>query len=94
MSHCFVTVGSTHFDELVEASLSPSTLDALRRKGFTDLVVQCGKFSKTHTFQAQSAADGPWEWEGLSMRITAFRYKPSLQEEYEKADLVISHAGE
>ena len=92
MSRCFVTVGSTHFDPLVEAVLSPLTLDALHLKGYTELVVQCGKYARTTHLEPRSS-EGPWSWRNSGVEISVFRYKPSLQDEYDKADLVISHAG-
>ncbi|KAJ3504180.1 hypothetical protein NLJ89_g8071 [Agrocybe chaxingu] len=87
----FVTVGSTGFDALVSAVFTDEALAALHRKGYTELVVQCGK----STFQF---ADGIQNGETQTLRragvdIKYWTYKPSLEEEYAKADLVISHAG-
>ncbi|KAF8352284.1 glycosyltransferase 28 [Amanita rubescens] len=69
-----VTVGSTGFDLLVQAVISDAFLDAIRRKGFVRLTVQCGN-SRT------------------SIDIELWRYKPSIQAEMRKSDIIISHAG-
>ncbi|KAG6874063.1 hypothetical protein C0995_006920 [Termitomyces sp. Mi166 len=87
----FVTVGSTQFDSLVQAILSPSVLSALHRKGFNQLVVQCGN---SNFELASSISDGGQlnvEKEGIDIEL--WKFKPMLKNEYEKADLVISHAG-
>lgn len=88
----FVTVGSTSFDELVEAVFSQSVLQALFKKGFTHLVVQCGKYPLASELRDISV-DGPWIWTEEGIQVDSWRYKPSLKDEYDAADLVISHAG-
>jgi beta-1,4-N-acetylglucosaminyltransferase len=84
-----VTVGSTKFDALVGAALSQPVLDALTQKGYSDVVVQCGN-SQVDWF-------GPTEGERNvhrhGLNINLWRFKPSLEEEYDAADLVIGHAG-
>lgn len=40
--HVFVTVGTTKFDELIEAVDDPLVLSRLRAKGFTSLLAQIG----------------------------------------------------
>ncbi|CAL1704487.1 unnamed protein product [Somion occarium] len=88
--YAFVTVGSTRFDGLVQRALSDAVLDVLRAKGYSKIVVQCGNSE----FDTKS-----YEWTGETWvrrgeeHIEVWRFKPSLQEEYEQADLVISHAG-
>lgn len=80
----FVTVGSTKFDALVHQILSKPTLEALSSKGYKKLVVQCGN-SQLPTHDAEFVSSG--------VEISVWKFKPSLQEEYVKADLIISHAG-
>lgn len=92
MMRAFVTVGSTYFDELVKAALSQPVLQALHNKGFTHLVVQCGKYSAASEL-VEGNADGPWRWSEHGLEIEVWRYKPTLKTEYDAADLVISHAG-
>lgn len=87
----FVTVGSTKFDELVQHSLSEEVLLSLKKRGYQELVIQCGN----STFElASSVADGgqqTLEREGIS--IECWKFKPTLEAEFDKANLVVSHAG-
>ncbi|KAG5639528.1 hypothetical protein H0H81_000673 [Sphagnurus paluster] len=88
----FVTVGSTRFDSLVQSVLEPSVLASLRRKGYTKLVVQCGNSSfELERSLAFGARNLTLERDGVAIEL--WKFKPTLQEEYESADLVISHAG-
>lgn len=88
--HAFVTVGSTRFDRLVERALSDSVIDTLRAKGYSKIVVQCGNSNFDTGLYEQSGE----RWVRKDDEdIEVWRFKPSLQEEYEQADLVISHAG-
>ncbi|KAH9946059.1 glycosyl transferase [Epithele typhae] len=89
--HVFVTVGSTRFDALVNRVLSPPVLDALRAKGYQTLEVQCGN-SDVDIGQLQKVAEDRWKLAG-GVETTVWRFKPSLQADYEQADLIISHAG-
>lgn len=87
----FVTVGSTRFDALVQAALSEQVLSALKQKGYTDLVLQCGD-SDFDLGQALSREQTRrTAIHGLEVEI--WRFQPSLQETFERSDLVISHAG-
>ncbi|KAF5365794.1 hypothetical protein D9758_003248 [Tetrapyrgos nigripes] len=87
----FVTVGSTRFDSLVNRVLSTPVLSSLRNQGYSELVVQCGNsdFDYAHLLQHQTSCD--IDKDGVSIQL--WRFKPSLQDEYERARLVISHAG-
>ena len=89
--HAFVTVGSTRFDTLVQAIFTEDVLSSLYRKGYTRLVVQCGN----STFELASTIKNgnTYRMNRAGVDIEFWSYKPSLQEDYEKADLVISHAG-
>lgn len=78
----FLTVGTTHFDNLVKAAVDEEMLVALRDKGYTRLVLQIGQGSFT-----------PFEGEHCGVTVSFFRLKPSIAEDFESADLVISHAG-
>lgn len=84
--HAFVTVGSTKFDGLIQQILSQSTLKALASKGYSSLVVQYGN--------SQLSNKQETEYDSNGVSISLWKFKESLQEEYEKADLVISHAGD
>ncbi|KAI0046710.1 glycosyltransferase family 1 protein [Auriscalpium vulgare] len=82
----FVTVGSTKFDALIHAALSAPVTSALGRKGYTELVVQCG-----NSEVEERVFGAPYEMEGL--RVHVWRFKPTLEGDFDEADLVISHAG-
>jgi hypothetical protein len=86
-----ITVGSTRFDALVEAALSRPVLNALTQKGYSDVVIQCGN-------SQVDDASSPTERRERNVRryganIDVWKFKPSLDEEYDAADLVIGHAG-
>lgn len=80
----FVTVGATsHFDLLVQTVISDGVLEALVKKGFKHLVIQSGpskRFPESHE-----------ERDGL--HIDFWNLKPSLTEDFQASDLIISHAG-
>jgi beta-1,4-N-acetylglucosaminyltransferase len=84
----FVTVGSTHFDSLVEAILRVETLEQLFAKGYRQLVIQAGE-SKLGLIPNQSTC-ATWT---DRLDITIWKYKPSLVQDIKEANLVISHAG-
>ncbi|KAH8107101.1 glycosyltransferase 28 [Cristinia sonorae] len=88
--HVFVTVGSTRFDNLVQRALSDAVLDVLRAKGYSKVVVQCGNSE----FDSKAFKQSGDTWVRRDHgEVEVWRFKPSLQEDYEQADLVISHAG-
>lgn len=84
----FVTVGSTQFDSLIQSVLSEPVLLSLRRRGYTNLILQCGnsRFGCIERGNTEKVTKN-------DVDIEYWKFKPSLQEEFEKADLVISHAG-
>ncbi|TFK54954.1 glycosyltransferase family 1 protein [Heliocybe sulcata] len=88
----FVTVGSTQFDPLVAASISTPILHALRSRGYTNISVQCGNFKSVSDLVLPSGAETTNSVKD-GVNVEAWRFKPTLQEEYELADLIISHAG-
>ena len=89
--HAFVTVGSTRFDALVHAFETDAVLAALHKRGISSLSVQGGEAVKEFSpeqLQAITASGSKYQ-----IDVDAWAYKPSLQEDYERADLIISHAG-
>lgn len=82
MKTVFVTVGTTSFDDLIESITCPETVQALKARGYERLVLQVGRGSLL------PAADSC-----PHVRLEAFRFKSSIAEDIEQADLVISHAG-
>ncbi|KAF8936659.1 N-acetylglucosaminyldiphosphodolichol N-acetylglucosaminyltransferase catalytic subunit alg13 [Dissophora ornata] len=79
----FVTVGSTQFDKLIAVVSSPALLQLLHSLNYTHLTIQHG----------QSPITTPSSTDSSGMRVDAYKYKPSLREDMEGANLVISHAG-
>ena len=84
-----VTVGSTKFDALVGAALSQPVLDALTQKGYTHLVIQCGNSQ----VDGLGSRDVERNRRRQELSIDVWKFKTSLDEEYDAADLVIGHAG-
>lgn len=82
MKTVFVTVGTTSFDELIENVTSSEAVQALKSRGYDRLVLQVGRGSLLP--DAESCPH---------IRLEAFRFKDSIAEDMERADLVISHAG-
>ena len=81
----FVTVGTTLFDKLIESVSSLEALGWMNRNGYTELIVQYGR-GKKPVLDAVILS---------KKNITAevYDFKPSLADDMEKSDLVISHAG-
>ncbi|KAJ7285715.1 glycosyltransferase family 1 protein [Mycena rebaudengoi] len=79
----FVTVGSFEFDALVQTVLSEPVLLALQSRGYTNLVVQCGNSVFEHVAQPNQ--------HGLEIEL--WKFKPSLDADVRRADLVVGHAG-
>jgi beta-1,4-N-acetylglucosaminyltransferase len=77
----FVTVGTTLFEDLVDAMCCAETLPHLENAGFTDLVVQHGKGLP------------PQNCSGTSLHCRYYDFQPSLSDDMAKADLIVSHAG-
>eukprot|EP00871_Galdieria_phlegrea_P004262 jgi/Galph1/4837/GphlegSOOS_G3452.1 len=91
----FVTVGSTKFDELIEMTNTIDCHAALALRGVQELVVQypqtasyvismgmeqfCLKYHNKTTF--------------LYVVLDISLFKPSIEEEFRQADLIISHGG-
>ncbi|KAL9714758.1 N-acetylglucosaminyldiphosphodolichol N-acetylglucosaminyltransferase catalytic subunit alg13 [Leucoagaricus gongylophorus] len=89
--HAFVTIGSTRFDLLVKEILSVRTLEALKSRGCTTLTVQCGNSAFEQASLIAKGETTKLSVEGIQVEL--WKFKPALTKEYEKADLVISHAG-
>lgn len=88
----FVTVGSTKFEDLINTVLTKEVLNALKTHNFTHLTLQIG--SGAHLEAIPDLFDtASVEFTLESIKIKAYRYKSSIKEDMEEADLVISHAG-
>jgi beta-1,4-N-acetylglucosaminyltransferase len=90
--HVFLTIGSTRFDALIASAFTERVLSSLRKKGYTSLVIQCGNSAFEFSSKVQNGETQTLSRAGVDVEF--WKFKPSLQEDYEKADLVISHAGE
>ncbi|XP_031208222.1 UDP-N-acetylglucosamine transferase subunit ALG13 homolog, partial [Mastomys coucha] len=82
MKRVFVTVGTTSFDELVARVVAHDCVQVLKSLGYNQLVHQVGRGTVVpETFSTES------------FTLDVYRYKDSLKEDLQQADLVISHAG-
>ncbi|KAJ4371287.1 N-acetylglucosaminyldiphosphodolichol N-acetylglucosaminyltransferase catalytic subunit alg13 [Neocucurbitaria cava] len=97
---CFVTTGATApFTALIESALSPSSLQALRECGFTNILVQYGT-AKDVFARCSSAAVSHLENNGLGkeLSIAGFDFdsnalQPQFKLVQKTKGLVVSHAG-
>ncbi|KAJ7219151.1 glycosyltransferase family 28 C-terminal domain-containing protein [Mycena pura] len=87
----FVTVGTFQFDALVQTVLSSPVLRALRGRGYTDLVVQCGQ--SDFEFVEAVAGGDTVRLERDGVRVELWKSKASLAADFRRADLIIGHAG-
>lgn len=89
--HAFVTIGSTRFDALIAEVFSPRILKALKAQGYETLTIQCANSVFDRSALVAKGETATLSLEGILIEF--WRLKSSLHEEYEKADLIISHAG-
>ncbi|XP_040600448.1 putative bifunctional UDP-N-acetylglucosamine transferase and deubiquitinase ALG13 isoform X3 [Mesocricetus auratus] len=82
MKSAFVTVGTTSFDDLIESVVTNDSLRILKSLGYNRLVLQIGRGTVV-----------PESFSSDSFTLDVYRYKDSLKEDLQQADLVISHAG-
>ncbi|EOA91701.1 N-acetylglucosaminyldiphosphodolichol N-acetylglucosaminyltransferase catalytic subunit alg13 [Exserohilum turcicum] len=97
---CFVTTGATApFTALIESVLSPPSLDALRQRGFTHLLVQYGSAKDIYTKCASDACAHLQQAQSQrELIIDGIDFNPEgLQAQFQLVQrskgLVISHAG-
>lgn len=76
----FVTVGTTKFDELIASITERNTLEALKRKGYTSMIVQMGN----GTFLLEPSD---------VIEISSYKFKPDIRSDMNNSDLIISHGG-
>mmetsp|Transcript_24181 Transcript_24181/g.35829 ORF Transcript_24181/g.35829 Transcript_24181/m.35829 type:complete len:175 (+) Transcript_24181:126-650(+) len=77
----FVTVGTTRFDFLIEQITRLEALKWMKSSGYTDLIIQYGKGSK------------PTLPEDCPISYQLYDYKDTLEQDMDRADLILSHAG-
>ena len=85
----FVTVGTTRFDKLVEAVTSKVALEWMKRQGFSSLTIQYGRGIKPPEMISSSSSSSS----SSIIDIQTYDFRPSLIDDMEKADLILSHAG-
>lgn len=89
-STVFVTVGTTLFESLVEGVLTEKVLNFLVQHGYRRLVIQYGKGVKPNHQQLLSSSSSSSK---DPLEIECYDFKPSLANDMQDADLIISHAG-
>ncbi|KAI9256154.1 glycosyltransferase family 1 protein [Helicostylum pulchrum] len=82
----FITVGSTGFDDLVSKVTCQSFISSLTLLGINKVRVQYGTSEPIFIKNIQA-------YNGPRIDITGYKYKNSITEDIEQADIVISHAG-
>mmetsp|Transcript_41249 Transcript_41249/g.74586 ORF Transcript_41249/g.74586 Transcript_41249/m.74586 type:complete len:184 (-) Transcript_41249:20-571(-) len=87
----FATVGTTSFDALVQQLDTIAFHKAARELGYKQIVVQKGRGSYIPKLTKAAPPDGV-EAEDL-LCMTAYDFKPSLDDDIERAQLIVSHAG-
>lgn len=101
MKSVFVTVGSTKFEQLIDTILQPNILKLLKSFSYNKIVLQVGNGKhdndellnfKENQFNSQIEPEIRRAYRE-KMEIVAYRYKSSIKEDINEADLVISHAG-
>jgi len=80
----FVTVGTTKFEQLIQALDQDATITALASKGYRKITVQRGTGVNTLSNAL---------WQKMNFEVEVWASKPSIQEELSRATLIISHAG-
>lgn len=97
---CFVTTGATApFTALIESALSASTIDTLRKHGFTHLLIQYGTAKDVYDKHSSTARDRlEQSQQEASFVIDGIDFdQDSLKSQFRLAQqskgLVISHAG-
>ena len=81
----FVTVGTTLFEDLIEATTSLIALEWMFQNGYTHLIVQYGKGQEPNNNVIKQYQD--------RIHIELYRFKSSLLPDMVQADTIICHAG-
>jgi hypothetical protein len=81
-----LTVGSTEFTALVQATLDQAVLDALRRQGFTKFLLQVGRSALPPRWTLGARSEG-------SMTVELVDFTPDIETRMAGASLIVCHAG-
>ena len=87
----FVTVGSTKFETLIDRLLDDDVLHVLEKYSFNRMIIQIG--NGKHKILNVDEGKTCLELIKNNVQIIAYKYKQSIRQDLEQADLVISHAG-
>lgn len=87
----FVTVGSTKFDALIASIFTEQVLISFRNNGYLNIVIQCGHSAFELAEKVKNGETVSISRCGVEIEI--WKFKNSLDEDFERADLIISHAG-
>jgi hypothetical protein len=82
----FVTVGSTGFDELIDAATAPGFLSHIVSLGYTSLLIQYG--SSKGIFLRNTK-----DYNGDGLDIQGYDYKATIEQDVKHADWIVSHSG-
>lgn len=88
----FVTVGSTKFDDLVERILSDDTVNQIVELGFTKLILQVGS-SQYDSKKVEQLREVSSKDTSQKLVIELYNYKDSIDEDIERSDVIVGHAG-
>jgi len=96
---CFITVGTTKFDALIELLLEEKILLFLHSLGFRELSIQSGDYqmesclNRLEYVHQVSERNGNLYAKSHGLNIRSRDYFPSIAQEMRNADLIIGHAG-
>uniref|UniRef100_A0A0V0GCK8 UDP-N-acetylglucosamine transferase subunit ALG13 n=2 Tax=Triatominae TaxID=70999 RepID=A0A0V0GCK8_TRIDM len=82
MLNIFVTVGTTKFDKFIRAITDIECIKVLEKRGCQHLTLQIGNGDYIPEYSKVG-----------SVSIEYYRFKDTIKEDLQRADLVISHAG-
>jgi beta-1,4-N-acetylglucosaminyltransferase len=80
----FITVGTTEFDELVREIDDMDFIRTLKDSGFTSATVQIGRGVHEPSILSSNCSE---------LVVEVYRFKPTLDDDMKRADLIISHCG-
>ncbi|WKY13867.1 hypothetical protein Q1695_004592 [Nippostrongylus brasiliensis] len=93
---CFVTVGTTRFDQLVNQILSEECVTVLKSVGVQQIKIQLGAGEwnddvRQRVFNGVVADQG--DGESYGMPVHYYRFKRNIQDDMKEAMIVVGHAG-
>ena len=84
----FITVGTTEFDTLIKKiTIDIEFIICLQSKGCKHLIVQIGRGDIVPDDEVILL------YKSYGIEFTWYRFKPTLNDDFQRADLIISHAG-